>query len=248
MAKADPSLLYVLTHGRLGSAPPADSKFFPASALTVMRSGWQAGADYPDSTYLTFNIGRYRTAHSDLDANGLTLYGEGGDLLTDPGLYTYAPGPYRNYFHGTRSHNDVTVDGESQFQGDGEPGPLVTRDGITYQSAESSLYEGVQHRRLVMLIDATHVLVIDQLHSQSVHTYRQMFHLFPSAQAAQVGADRVGRGRHPAAGDHHPAAAAPGDLGERRHRAAGHTARGALLGHVRPADPVSPDRLPGPRA
>ncbi len=197
MAKADPSLLYVLTHGRLGSAPPADSKFFPASALTVMRSGWQAGAGYPDSTYLTFNIGRYRTAHSDLDANGLTLYGEGGDLLTDPGLYTYAPGPYRNYFHGTRSHNDVTVDGESQFQGDGEPGPLVTRDGITYQSAESSLYEGVQHRRLVMLIDATHVLVIDQLHSQSVHTYRQMFHLFPSAQLHKSGLTVSGVGGTP---------------------------------------------------
>lgn len=197
MAKADPSLLYVLTHGRLGSAPPADSKFFPASALTVMRSGWQAGADYPNSTYLTFNIGRYRTAHSDLDALGLTLYGEGGDLLTDPGLYTYAPGPYRNYFHGTMSHNDVTVDGTSQFQGDGEPGPLVTKDGLTYQSAESSLYEGVQHRRMVMLVDANHVLVVDQLHSRSVHTYRQMFHLFPSAQLHKSGLTVSGVGGSP---------------------------------------------------
>ena len=85
----DPQFLYVLTHGAKGSAPPVDSEFFPASSLTVMRSGWPSGTAYADSTYLTFNLGRYRTAHSDLDAMGITLYGDGGDLLPDPGLYTY---------------------------------------------------------------------------------------------------------------------------------------------------------------
>ena len=53
-----------------------------------MRSGWPSGAA-SKSTYLTYNTGRYRTEHSDLDALDLTLYGDGGHLLTDPGLYTY---------------------------------------------------------------------------------------------------------------------------------------------------------------
>jgi hypothetical protein len=197
MANSDPNFLYVLTHGAKGSAPPVNSKFFPASSLTVMRSGWPSGAAYADSTYLTFNLGRYRTAHSDLDAMGITLYGDGGDLLTDPGLYTYAAGPYHNYFHGTESHNTVTVDGKSQAQGNGEAGPLVSKDGITYQAGESSLYAGVQHRRMVMLLDPDHVLVIDQLDSASVHTYQQLFHLFPAAQLQRSGLTVSGIGGTP---------------------------------------------------
>lgn len=197
MAQTDPNFMYVLTHGYRGSEPPYDSRFFPASALTVMRSGWSTGSVYPRSTYLTFNIGRYRTAHSQLNALGITLYGEGGDLLPDPGLFTYSPGPYHEYFHGTASHNTVTVDGKSQFQGEGQPGKLTREDGITYQSAESSLYAGVQHRRLVMMLGPDHVLIVDQLHSKSVHTYRQMFHLFPGAQLLRSGLTVAGIGGTP---------------------------------------------------
>ena len=196
MAAMDPHFLYVLTHGDRGVRPPVDSRYFRGSMLTVMRSGWDGGDRYPESTYLTFNIGRYRTAHSQLDALAFTLYGGGGDLLPSPGLYTYAPGPYRRYFHGTESHNTVTVDGKSQFQGIGQAGKLVRKDGITYQSAESSLYPGVQHRRLVMLLDSSHILVVDQLHSRTVHSYRQMFHLFPSAELRRSGLTVSGVGRH----------------------------------------------------
>ena len=138
-----------------------------------------SGADFTQSTYLTYNVGRYRTAHSDLDALDHHLYGDGGDLLPDAGLYTYQPGPYRDYFHGTMSQNTVVVDGKSQAAGDGTGTQLVTKDGMTYQSAESSLYGGVIHQRLVMMIDQDHLLVVDRLSSTSAHTYQQMFHLFP---------------------------------------------------------------------
>ena len=67
---------------------------------------------------------------------------------------------------------------------------------MTYQSAESSLYPGVQHRRLVMLLDSSHVLVVDQLDSRTVHSYRQMFHLFPSAKLRRSGLTVSGLGRH----------------------------------------------------
>jgi hypothetical protein len=198
MAKINPTLLYVLTHGAQGTRPPADSKYFPASSLSVMRSGWPSGAAFSKSTYLTYYTGRYRTDHSDLDALDLTLYGDGGLLLTDPGLYTYtSPGPYRRYFHGTASHDDVTVDGQAQREGNGIAGPLVSKDGITYQSGESSLYSGVQQRRLVMMLGADHVLVVDQLHSKSAHTYRQMWHLFPGARLQTAGLTVSGVGGTP---------------------------------------------------
>ena len=85
MAGMDPEFRYVLTHGAQGSRPPRNSISFPASALTIMRSGWGSGPEFSRSTYLAYNVGRYRTAHSDLDALDVTLYGDGGDLLPDPG-------------------------------------------------------------------------------------------------------------------------------------------------------------------
>jgi Heparinase II/III-like protein/Heparinase II/III N-terminus len=197
MASSDPHFRYVLTHGAQGSVPPRKSEFFPASNLTVMRSGWPSGPAFSRSTYLTYNIGRYRTAHSDLDALGLTLYGDGGDLLQDPGLFTYSSDRSQKYFHGTMSHNTVVVDGKSQVQGAGSAGPLVTKDGITYQAGESSLYEGVQHRRLVMMLDPDHVLVVDQLRSRSVHRYQQMFHLFPGARLSKSSLTVSGTGGTP---------------------------------------------------
>lgn len=197
MAASDPQLQYVLSRGAQGTAPSRSSVYFPASSLAVMRSGWGNPAGFTRSTYLTYNVGRYRTAHSDLDALGLTLYGDGGDLLPDPGLYTYVAGRFHDYFHGTVSHNAVVVDGRSQDRGNGTAGSLVTRDGLTYQSAESSLYPGVTHRRLVMMIDADHVLVVDRLSSATRHRYQQMFHLFPGARLSKSGLTVSGTGGTP---------------------------------------------------
>jgi hypothetical protein len=197
LAAMNSQLKYVLTHGAQGTQPSDDSVYFKASGFTVMRSGWQSGAEFPDGTFLTYNIGRYRTAHSDLDALGLTLYGGGGKLLPGPGLYTYTPGAYRNYFHGTQSENTVVVDGKSQAQGNGTGTPLETVDGLTYQSGESSLYYGVTHQRMVMMVDPDHILVVDRLSSASVHTYQQMFHLFPGAKLSQSGLTVSGTGGTP---------------------------------------------------
>ena len=197
MSALSPEFQYVLTHGDIGASPPKSSIYFRASNLTIMRSGWSRGAEFGRSTYLTFYEGLYRTAHSDLDALDLTLYGDGGDLLTDPGLYTYAQGRYHDYFHGTASHNTVTVDGKSQVLGSGTAQPLVTKDGVTYQSAARSLYRGVSHQRMVMMLDADHILVVDRLTSDKIHTYRQEFHLFPGAKLSTSGLTVTGSGGTP---------------------------------------------------
>ena len=197
MAKTDPQLHYVLTKGAEGQVPSNQSVYFPASGLTIMRSGWQAGPAFSRSTYLTYNIGKYRTAYSNLDALAITLYGGGGDLLPGPGAYTFQPGTYRNYFHGTESENTVVVDGKSQTQGDGTATQLITKDGLTYQSAESELYRGVSHKRMVMMVDADHLLVVDQLKSNSEHKYQQRFHLFPGAKLSRSGLTVSGSGGTP---------------------------------------------------
>jgi hypothetical protein len=195
LAAGSAEFRYVLTHGRSGVRPSRTSVAFPDSGQTVMRSDWTPGDAFTKSTYATFNVGAYRTRHSDLDALGFTLYGEGRALLPGPGLYTYQEGPMRDYFHGTASHNTVVIDGRSQEQGSATAGPLVTRDGITYQSGVASLYDGVTQRRLLMMIDRHHVLVVDRLDSAATHTYSQVFHLFPGARLAREGLSVFGFAR-----------------------------------------------------
>lgn len=197
MAAADPQFQYVLTRGVKGTAPTRESVYLQASGLTIMRSGWQRKPNFDKSTYLTYNIGHYRTAHSDLDALAITLYGDGGELLPSAGLYTYTPGVYHAYFHGTSSENTVVVDGKTQNQGNGTATKLITADGMTFQSAESSLYKGVTHRRLVTMVDSSHILVIDQLSSATAHNYQQMFHLFPGAKLTRSGLTVTGSGGTP---------------------------------------------------
>jgi hypothetical protein len=197
LGRADSSFRYVLTHGAKGRVPAKTSVFFPHAGLTVMRSGWGRGRSFEAQSHLTFNVGAFRTAHSQLDGLGITLFGAGRSLLPSPGLYEYAglhPSAMFNYFHGTGSHNTVTVDNRDQIEGAVSPGPLRTQQGVTYQSAESSLYPGVTHRRMVMMLDASRFLIIDRLSSQATHSYRQMFHFFPGAQVLLHGSTAIGSG------------------------------------------------------
>ena len=192
LARVNPNLKYVLSEGHSGTPPPQTSTTFPASGQTIIRSGWGNGPSFHNAAYMTFNVGAYRTPHSGLDALGFTLYDNGKTLLPAPGMYSYVDHKIPPYFHGTASHNTVVVDGRDQDQGSATGGQLVTRDGITYQSGYSPLYDGVRHLRTLMMLDKNHFLVVDRLSSATVHTYSQMFHLSPGTTLERSGLTATG--------------------------------------------------------
>ena len=51
------------------------------------------------------------------------MYSDGATVLPEAGLFTYDAGVDPSYFHGTRGHNTVMVDGADQAAGDATPGP-----------------------------------------------------------------------------------------------------------------------------
>jgi hypothetical protein len=136
---------------------------------------------------VTFNAGTYRTSHSDLDALGLTLYANGSTLLPTSGLYTYTEEPALEYFHGTRSHNAVVVDGKDQAAGSAEAGSHGSAAGSTWASGVSKLYAGVTHHRTVLVLRQGLVLVLDELSSAASHQYSQTWHLGPSTSPSPSG-------------------------------------------------------------
>ena len=212
MADTDPNFLYVLTQGEKGVRPSKRNVQFPVGGQTIMRSGWSAGKDFANQTQIIFDVGSYRTNHSDFDALSFHLFSRGVALLPDSGLYTYEEGPWKSYFHGTSSHNTVVVDGLDQDTtwraiSNGTvvldipkkvfPGTFYENDEVVYQSAQHNLYVGVTHRRAIALIGDNLVLIIDNLISSSKHTYEQKFHLFSEAKLDINGLMVVATGDQP---------------------------------------------------
>lgn len=197
IADNDPNLRYVLTKGTEGTAPESASRVFPNTGLTILRSGWGRGGDFTEQTQVVFDYGPYRTSHSDLDGLNFTLFGGGGELLSDSGLYSYEKDPVREYFHGTAAHNTVLVDGMDQLEGSPAAGTFREGDGYAYQAAQHALYPGVEHARAVALLGKNLVLVVDRLKSDRPRQYELLFHLAPDLDARTNGLDVTGTGPRP---------------------------------------------------
>lgn len=198
MSSTDPYLLYVLTQGKQGKVPPNLNQYYPVAGQTVMRSGWGKGNDFERQTQIVFDVGNYRTNHSDLDALSFSLYSNGITLMPDSGLYTYAvEDPLKPYFHGTSAHNTVVVDGMDQNPYSATAGAFLEGEGYVCQSAEHELYNGVSHQRAMALLGHNLVLIVDNLISDKEHKYEQMFHLFPEAKLDTDGLTVTGSGLDP---------------------------------------------------
>jgi hypothetical protein len=189
MAAADPEFDFAFTRGAHGTPPPDGTVLFPVSGLFIMRSPLGAVSNLPNQTYVTFNVGTYRTSHSDLDAMGMTMYSNGATLLPTSGLYTYTEEPYLEYFHGTRSHNTVVVDGADQAQGSAQAGSHGSANGSTWASGVSGLYAGVTHHRTIVVLRQGLTLVLDDLASSASHKYAQDWHLAPGSNVRSSGGD-----------------------------------------------------------
>ena len=179
IADTDNEFLYILTRGMNGTQPEKYNIYYPIAGQTIIRSGWEKGEDFKHQTQLIFDIGPYRTTHSDLDALSFQLFGESIALLPDAGLYTYEKNKYRNYFHGTSSHNTIVVDGKDQKKGKAYAGLFYENGPVVYQSGQHALYDNVVHQRGILMLNKKYILIIDNLLADKIHNYDLIFHFYP---------------------------------------------------------------------
>jgi len=187
IAEEYPEFKFVLTQGKEGEQPQKLSVVFPESGEVVMRSDWGNKENFLQQTQVIFDAGPYRTDHSDLDALSFSLFGNGNTLMPDAGLYSYEEGSYRDYFHGTASHNTIIVDDLDQEKGTAIRGEFIEQKNFVSQSAVQELNKGVIHNRSLSLIGEKYVLIIDNLSSNQEHVYKQLFHIFPGADIEKDG-------------------------------------------------------------
>jgi hypothetical protein len=107
-------------------------------------------------------------------------------VLPEAGLFTYDAGPEFDYFHGTRGHNTVLVDGRDQAAGAAVPGPSGTLPGGSWAAGTSRLSAGVTHHRTVVVLQQDLVLALDILLGTTGHDYTQLWHLQPGSRVREL--------------------------------------------------------------
>jgi hypothetical protein len=178
----------------LDSSPPAENQaVFSNAGYAIQRSGWG-----PLASQLVFDIGglgMLTGGHSHADALSLVLFGNGRELLVDPGTYVYNCAPeWRSWFRSTPAHNTVSIDGLDQAETGGtfrwktRMSTRTLRDPSfppEYLEAEQDGYErlqhGVTHRRGILHIPGEYWIAVDDFHgseekSAGEHTFDFHYH------------------------------------------------------------------------
>ncbi len=132
-------------------------------------------------------FGPWRAGHSHSDTLSTLVRGRSGEILVDPGTFTYVGDPdWRNRFRGSAAHNTMRVDGLDQADPDGPFGwanlpatRILAWDnsgGHAYFDAECG-YRGLTHRRRVLWIKPGVVLVLDEIRGpDEEHAIEQFWH------------------------------------------------------------------------
>jgi hypothetical protein len=173
--------------------PSPCSTSLPASGYVVLRSGWDATADY-----VCFDVGEMagglRTdtlasaAHGHADCLAVVVWLGGNAVFVDAGFYSYNGDPrWERLFRATEMHNTVRVDGRSQAQYFGKMTwaevPRVTLEGAQLDAQAGVLWargahdgyargeNGVTHTRTVVLKPGEYLAIVDDVEGRGIHTF-----------------------------------------------------------------------------
>jgi hypothetical protein len=159
---------------------PAPSRYFPQSGIVSMRS---------DDMHVLFKAGAFgpgSAGHSHSDALSLVASSGEGEILIDPGTFTYVGDPvWRERFRGSAAHNTIRVNGRDQADPAG-PFRWVNKPAIEAPSwkTEHELdqieavcsYAGIRHRRQVSFQKAERLLTVrDAIEGQSAECLIEQF-------------------------------------------------------------------------
>ena len=194
----DPSLAFIATGGRDGTAPAADSVAVPDAGWYVMRDTWRA-----TGKYLLFESGPFGGHHGHEDKLNVEVFALGTAFLVDPGTYTYnINDPERDFFVSSRAHNTLVVTGLSQVRrwnpkhrrarvASGPHGTWQTGSVFDFASADyedgygdyhlragdrSIIAQGVVHHRHVLFVKPDYWIIVDDVSSLHPRSFEILFH------------------------------------------------------------------------
>lgn len=188
-----PDWEWIATNGQSGKEPEGlPSIVFPWAGLHVMRSGWDAQAEWS-----LFDTGPFGTGHQHADMLHLSIAAYGKDLLVDGGRYTHKdyfsfdPTLWRGYFRSTFSHNTILIDGKGQNAGPLRGETEIPTDSYsntpesdyaigTFSNGYEDVAGEVSHTRAVKYIKGQYWIVVDQVETDRPRTVQTLWHYAPT--------------------------------------------------------------------
>jgi hypothetical protein len=194
---------------RDAAVSPPGLKYFKKGGLVI--HSHYSESEMPQS-YLAFNGGFHSRQHKHADDFNIQLFGNGVDILVDPGTFTYQYDlPERMYIESTRAHNCLEIDGlnYSRFRKDafGSAITSVTEVGdcliieaeierkslvspqIPHNKVknEDAVEVEINHGRKIVYCPGDFMLVLDCMSSAQPHVYRQWFQMSPQLSLSYDG-------------------------------------------------------------
>jgi len=182
-------LLYAVTRSREGEKPVEKAAVFPKSGYMASRQYWAREDSFTgkkrmtDAMWCMFKSGYRSMNHKHADDLSFMMHCKGHDIFVDTGVFSYSfSSKYRNYFISALAHNTVIVDNQSypvspnHFDTTGIFAYDVNNGNYNYAGGFNNAYSGVEIDRHFYSFDET-IIIYDNIRSDSVHTYSQLFHL-----------------------------------------------------------------------
>jgi hypothetical protein len=177
-------LEYAATFGERGTVPGQTVSLFDRG-YAFGRTGWGDGARaFRDEIQFSLRYAAALLRHGHADAGGLTMSGNGAQLLVDPGYGDQNSSIWHRYFVSRAAHNLVTVDGVAAVT---SRGGRLLRSKIRQRSVDLKVvirsYPGVTlQRRVVFSRRMGYLIVEDTVISDTPRTSRQLWHLTEDAR------------------------------------------------------------------
>ena len=182
-------LQYAVTRGREGEKPSENAAIFPKSGYMASRQYWAREDSFTgkkrmtDAMWCMFKSGYTSMNHKHADDLSFMMHCKGHDIFVDTGVFSYSfSSKYRNYFISALAHNTVIVDNHSypvspnHFDTTGIFAHDVNNGFYNYAGGFNNAYSGVEIDRHFYTFDET-IIIYDNIRSDDVHTYSQLFHL-----------------------------------------------------------------------
>jgi hypothetical protein len=201
-ARAD--FAWAASRGKEGQPPTQTSRALDWAGYFVMRSGWQA-----DANYLVLDAGPLGYGHVHQDKLNVVLWAFGREVLFDGGGGSYETSKWRTYATDTPSHNTVLVDNLPQRRQTRDRAKNVSAAPIdarwqstpTFDFARGTYTDGygkednkpASHTRRVLFAKPDLFVVSDTLVSLDgkEHEYQARWHLLPTEFAHDAATNAV---------------------------------------------------------
>lgn len=186
----DEFLTWVGTEGEEGSPPHFTSIGLVDSGYSVMRSGWDR-----DARYLLFEGGSFGRFHQHEDMLSFDLAAYDTEFIVDPGISSYFPNPWTEWYRTTAAHNTILIDGHGQNRRTCEGIDQWTesaRDRTIFRNTDrydvaSAAYHGCygdieerfSHLRAIIFVKPDYFIVFDSIEGPGTHTSETLFHFMP---------------------------------------------------------------------